>query len=85
MTMDIQFRDESGHLWLIVRRSRIATSLSPTGNHPKGSTKRHGLQFRNLRTGEVRFLAYPEGAAPRDRELELMYEEVLQALLAQAE
>ena len=83
--MDIQFRDESRHLWVIIRRSRIATSLSPTGNHPKASTKPHGLQFRNLRTGEVRFLAYPEGAVPRDRELELMDEEVLQELLAQAE
>ena len=58
-----------GKTWTVVRRARA-------------QSRQTGLCFRQ--DGETRFLVFTLGALPSDRELQLMSEEVLCALLRRA-
>jgi hypothetical protein len=80
--MEKQFADVNGDAWQMIRRSGGGFAASGKEDDPDGGWA--GLEFRNVKTGETRLLAFPRGGVPRAFLLERMPERELQTLLEKA-
>ena len=77
-------RDESGDLWLIMRRTGVAASSSARRGRSQRGRQRRGLQFCNVKTDEIVSWIPIGREVPGQQELQQMAEKELRELLNRA-
>ncbi len=81
--MVIRFKDKNDDQWIAIWQStvRFGASVEQIPDETMRQTKRPGIRFCNLKTGEEKFLEFSEEELPNAQQLEEMGDDALQELL----
>ncbi len=81
--MVIRFKDKNDERWIAIWQSpvRFGASVDQIPDETMRQTKRSGIRFCNLKTGEEKFLEFSEEELPSAQQLEEMGDDALQELL----
>ena len=81
--MVIRFKDKNDDQWIAIWQStvRFGASVEQIPDETMRQTKRLGIRFCNMKTGEEKFLEFSEEELPSAQQLEEMGDDALQELL----